>query len=186
MRRKGFTLVELMVGLGMMAFVLFGLLSLLLFGLRSYQRTTMDVENTNKTAQTFRRVTETIRSAVDVTVSNDGYKLTYVLPKVGGTDTVTGEPEYVIPVVSDGVNRVFEVSSGNLIDRQTDRILVRNIATKDPDPTSSQYNQTYAPFTVTTIGSRRAITINIIAQQNLRGEPRFVRMKTTILIRNAK
>ncbi|MBX3120446.1 MAG: prepilin-type N-terminal cleavage/methylation domain-containing protein [Fimbriimonadaceae bacterium] len=186
MRRKGFSLVELLVGMGMMSFVLFGLLSLLVFGLRSYQRTTVDVENTNKTAQTMRRVTETIRAAVDVSVSADGKKLTYYMPKVAGVDAITGESEYQIPIVSDGTARLFEVTGGNLIDRSTNRILVKNVASKDPDPTSSQYNQVYDPFTVTTIGSRRAITINIIAQQGVRGEPRYVRMKTTVLIRNAK
>ncbi len=186
MKKRGFTLTELMVGMSMMAFVLFGLLSLLVFGLRSYQRTSVDVENTNKTAQSFRRMTETIRAAADVTVSADGMTLTYYLPKVGSTDAITGEAEYQIPIVSDGVARSFQVTGGNLVDKSTNRVLVRNIATVDPDPTSSQYNQTYAPFTATTIGSRRAITLNIIALQSVRGEKRFARMKTTVLIRNAK
>jgi hypothetical protein len=62
--------------------------------------------------------------------------------------------------------------------------LARNVVLTDPDPESSQYNQAYAPFQLTTIGSRRALSINVITQDQVLGKPRYVRLKTTVILRN--
>lgn len=185
-RRAAFTLMELMVGMGIMSFTLLVIVNLLIYGLRSFGKTTTDVSISQQNAQGMRRVTESIRAAQTISITNEGKKVTYTLPQVSGNvDSITGEKEYVVPLVSDGVTRSFTISGGNLTD-QTGQVLVRKIATLDPDPTSSQYNQAYAPFQLTSIGSRRAVTINFITQDQVNGSQRWARMKSTVLIRNSQ
>lgn len=185
-RQLGFTLMELMTGMGIMSFTLLVIVNLLIYGLRSFGKTTTDVSISQQNAQGMRRVSEMIRAAQSLSITNEGKKISFTLPKrASTTDPVTGEKEYVVPLVSDGVTRTYTVSGGNLTD-QTGRILVRKIATTDPDPNSSQYNQAYAPFQLTTIGSRRAVTINFITQDQVNGAQRWARMKSTVLIRNSQ
>lgn len=185
-RRSAFTLMELMTGMGIMSFTLLVIVNLLIYGLRSFGKTTTDVSISQQNAQGMRRVTESIRAAQSISITNEGKKVTFTLPKKStSTDPVTGEYEYIVPMVSDGVTRSFTISGGNLTD-QTGRILVRKVAAIDPDPTSSQYNQAYAPFQLTTIGSRRAVTINFITQDQVNGSQRWARMKSTVLIRNSQ
>jgi hypothetical protein len=186
MKRRGFSLAELSVSIGIIALTTFSITSLLLFGLRSMQRTTADVNNNQKGAQGMRRVAETLRSAMSTSISNDGRTITYTLPKVSNSlDAVTGEREFVIPKVSDGVSRMFYVTtSGSLIDSVTGRTLIKNIQLTDPDPNSSQYNQNYAPFSVVTLGSQKGITINLITSESVLGKLRYSRLKTTVLSHN--
>jgi hypothetical protein len=73
---------------------------------------------------------------------------------------------------------------GKLKDDQSGRVLAENVVMKDPDPNSSQYDQAYPQFQLTTIGSRRALTINVITQSQVLGKPRYVRMKSTVILRN--
>lgn len=184
-QRAGFTLFELLTAMVILSFTLFAILNLLIHGLRSFGKTTTDVNISQQNAQGMRRVIETIRAAVNVTISSDGKTLSYTLPlQSGSADPITGEKEYAIPIASDGVTRFFHITNGELRD-QTGRVLVRSIATTDPEPTSSQYNQQYAPFQSTTIGSRRAITVNLITQEQVNGMQRWARMKSTVLIRNS-
>lgn len=185
-KRRGFTLTELLTSLGMMAFTLGAISSLFIFGLRSFQNTTTDTNLNQSNAQGMRRLTETLRSAMSITISNDGKTLSYTLPKLtAANDPQTGEKEFIIPLVSDGTNRTFTVnSSGNLIDSVGNRTLMKRIRATDPDPASSQYNQTYAPFSSTTIGSQRAITINLITAENVMGKLRYARFKTTVVLHN--
>jgi prepilin-type N-terminal cleavage/methylation domain-containing protein len=184
--RRGFTLVELMTGMGILAITLLVIVNLLIYGIRSFGKTTTDVNISQQNAQGMRRVMESIRASVSVSISSDGKRIDYALPKIASTtDPVTGEKEVVIPIQSDGVNRYFLVSGGNLID-QTGRVLVRSITATDPEPTSSQYNLTYAPFQSTTIGSRRAVTVTLITKEQVNGSQRWARMKSTVLIRNSQ
>ena len=124
---------------------------------------------------------------MSVSITNEGKTLTYTLPKMSSAvDAVTGEKEIQIPVVSDGVTRTFniDVSTGKLKDLVTGKTLVRNIRMTDPDPNSSQYNQTYSPFSVTTVGSQRAVTLNLITAENVLGNLRYARYKTTVVLHN--
>lgn len=189
MRRRtlrGITLMELTTGLGIMLFTLLATINLLIFGIRSFGKTTTDVTLSEKNAQGMRRVVESIRAAYSITITNEGATLTYSMPKRSTSlDPITGEYEYVVPMQSDGVTRNFRIVSGNLVN-EAGRVLVRNVTSRDPDPTSSQYNQVYAPFQSTTIGSRRAITVNFITKDQVNGSQRWARMKSTVLIRNSQ
>lgn len=186
-RRRGMTLVEILVALGIVAMVILGSVSLLLSGLTSFSRTSSDAALTGTNAQGLRRVSECLRTAMSVTVSPDGRTVSYQVPALSGsTDPVTGEREYSEPMVSDGTTRSFVVNrtARTLTETATGRVLVRNITDTDPQPGSTQYGQTYAPFSVTTIGSARAVTINLITQERAANQTRYIRLKTTAVIRN--
>lgn len=183
-KRRGLSLIELLIGMSLMLGAMLGFSALFTDGMRSMMRTNADVTVGQQNAQGLRRMSETLRESMSTTISSDGTLLTYTLPRrMTTTDLDTGERELVIPLQSDGTARSFRVTNGQLVD-QTGKVLVRNIMATDPDPTSTQFNQTYAPFSYTTIGATRAISINLITSQNVRGERRFARMKTTVLLRN--
>lgn len=186
MKKRGMSMAELMVGIGIMALTTFSATSMFLFGLRSMQRTTTDVNLNQTNAQGMRRVVETLRSAMSTSISNDGKTITYSLPKVASAnDPDTGEREYVVPRVSDGTTRMFYVTtSGNLVESTSGKTLVKGIRLIDPDPNSSQYGQTVAPFSLVTLGSQKGITINLITSETVQGKLRYARMKTTVLCHN--
>lgn len=185
MRRRGLTLIELLTALGLFSIVFFGATSLLVAGIKSYNSTMLETNLAQKNALGMRRVVETLREAMSVSITNGGNTITYTLPKrVSNPDPTTGEYEYFVPLTSDGVARSFRVESGNLIDSVTGRVLIRNLLDKDPYPSSSQYNQVYPPFQMTSIGSTRAVSINFITGENVGGKLRYARMKTTVLMRN--
>lgn len=184
--RKAFTLVELMVAMTIMGMLIAGAMTVFASSMRSFYQKSTDIDLTTQNALGMQRVADSLKSAFSMHIENDGMTVVYFLPTVSLIkDPVTSEYEYVDPLVSDGVKRSFSVVNGQLIDDLDGRILVENIVSIDPEPESSQYNQTYAPFQLTTIGSRRALTINFITQDEVLGEPRFVRMKTTVVIRNS-
>jgi len=188
MRRRGFTLIELLTAMTVMGFVILGTLTLLITGMKSFKKTTADVDITNQNAQALRRVSETLRQAINVTISGNGTVVSFNLPKMGAVDSVTGEAEVLDPLTSDGVARSYTVNftSGTLVEQPGGRVLVKNLASKDPQVGSAQYNQAYTPFQLTTFGSYRAVTVNLITTQALTDQTRNMRMKTTAVVRNAK
>lgn len=185
MRKRGFTLVELMVAMTIIGLLITGMMTVFSESMKSFYKTNTDINLVTQNSLGMQRVAGTLRSAVSMTISSDGTKVTYYLPKVSGAaDAVTGEKEYLYPMVADTVAQSFTVSGGELKDDSSGRTLAKNVVLVDPDPKSSQYNKTYAPFQATTVGSRRALTINFITQDQVLGQPRYTRMKTTVILRN--
>lgn len=187
MKRRGFSLSELMVGVGLFSFALFGTLSLLITGLRSYLRTTTDLNNSQPNSQAIRHVVENIRQAMTVSASTDGKTLTFTLPKRATTpDAVTGELEYAYPVVSDGVARSYTITSGKLVENPGGIVVLKGISTVDPDSNSTLYNAAYKPFTISQVGARTAVTVNFITSAKVIGKTRFSKAKTTVLVQNIR
>jgi Tfp pilus assembly protein PilW len=186
-RRRGFSIVEIMVGLTLLTMTLIGVVALFIGGFRSYYRTSAKVELAQKNAQGIRLVSDSLKSAMNVAVSADGKTITYNLPLKSVTpDPTTGEREFIDPLVSDGINRTFTVDIAGRLTDGTARTFVSKIASIDPDPASSTYNQTYQPFTLTAAGSIKTLTINLITSQRVGSTNHYARMKTTVLLRNAK
>lgn len=189
MRRRGFTLVEVMTSIGISSMVILGSFSLLFAGLRTFDKTISKTTLNSTDAQTVRRVAESVRGSMSLTINSDGTVLTYVLPKKSIiNDVLTGEKEILEPIQADGVSRSYTVnfSAGTLTDNVTGRILLRNIARTDPDVHSSQYQMQYVPFQLTTIGSVRAVSVNLITQEITRSGVNFVRLKNTSIVRNSQ
>lgn len=186
LRTRGVTLIELLAAMSMLLLTLSGTVALVIGGLKSFQRTSSDVDQSETNARTMRRVTETLRQAVVVTVSQDGTLVQYQLPVRSQTpDAVTGERELLDPIQADGVQRSFAVVGSELIDGVSGRALIRDIVATDPDPHSSGYGQVYRPFELGTVGSTRAITITTMTRKSLSGgNPIFWRLKNTVMLRN--
>lgn len=179
---------ELVTGMGLMALLVLGSLTLMIGSMRSLQRTDNDTTMSDQNARALRKITENIRQAVSVSASTDGKTLTYNLPALAASaDPVTGEHEVAMPPVSDGTTRTYVVNftAGTLVDGQTGKVMVRNIYGKDTDPTSSLYNQAYLPFQISSIDVCKAVTINLVTRDVTSGQARTTRMKTTAILRNA-
>lgn len=186
-RRRGFSIVEIMVGLTLLAMTLIAVVSLFITGFRSYYRTSAKVELAQKNAQGIRVVSERLADAINVAVSADGRTITYNLPmRMATPDPVTGEREYLDPLVPDGVSRTFTINAAGKLTDGTARTFVSRITLTDPDTSSSTYKQVYKPFTISTVGSSKALTINLVTLQKIQGKDQFSRMKTTLLLRNSK
>lgn len=185
--KKGFTLVEMMTSTVIMGFVIIGSLGLLTTGLKSFRRTTTDANLNSTNAQAVRKICENLKSAISISVSNNGTKIDYVLPKVSTVkDASTGEFEFMVPVQSDGVARAYVVdfTAGTVTDTVTNKAILKKLAKTDPDKASTQYGQAYSPFLVTTSGSIRAVTVNLVAIERLIDEDRYTRYKTTVIAHN--
>ena len=89
--KRGFTLVELLIGMVIAGFVVVGALDLFVFGIKGFSRITVDAKVSNTNAQTIRRIVENLKSATSVTVSDSGKRIDYTLPKYSGfADPTTG------------------------------------------------------------------------------------------------
>lgn len=188
MRRRGFTLVEVMASLSLILLTVSGVVALTIGGLRSFQRTSGGVDMSESNARAMRRVAQNLRQAVSVTVSTDGTLIQFQMPRYSATaDTTTGERELLDPLESDGVQREYRVTGGQLIDGLTGKTLVRNVTLVDPDPNSSLANQVYKPFQIGTVANTRAVTMTLMTKTTLSsGSPLYWRLKSTVLLRNAK
>lgn len=186
MRKRGFTLIELMVGMVVMGLLIIGTLTVFSQSMQGFYRTKTDIELSTENSQSIHRVADTLRSAYSMQIQDGGRKIVYTMPRISNlVDPDTGEREVLEPIQSDGVQRSFTVANGKLVDDHSGRTLAENVVLVDPDPDSTQYNQQYPPFQLTTIGSRRALTINLISKNQVLGSDRYQRMKTTVIIRNS-
>lgn len=179
------TLVELLVAMALLSLLIFGAMSLFINLTRQTLDAQTDHELSQDNAMGLRRVTEALRPAVQVQISPDGKRIAYWLPKLATVpDPDTGETEYLRPIEPELNERAFAVVGDTLYDEETGEALVVRIAELDPDPESTQYNQAYAPFQLTSIGSERAVTINLVTFEETPSGDRWVRMKTTAIVRN--
>lgn len=187
MKRRGSSLVEVVTGAGIMMLLTLGTMTLMVSGLRYVTRTSTDLTLAAKNAQGLRWVSELSRGAMSATISANGTQVNFVLPAMATTtDTFTGEKEVSIPITSDNVTRGFKVdfAAGTLKDLRTGRTLVKNITSVDPDPASTNYNQTYVPFSYSQVGARKVIVIQLITKDKSGGTTRYQRMKNSVLLRN--
>ena len=183
---------ELLVGMTIMGLLIIGAMTVFAATMKNFYVTRTDIDLTAENALGMQRVADTLRGAYSIEILQGGTAVRYFLPLESDvTDPVTFEREFVDPLQSDGIEHWFAIENGQLISRggagegDFGRELVENIVLVDPHPDSSQYNQTYAPFQLTTIGSRRALTINFITADEVVDRTRYTRMKTTVLIRNS-
>lgn len=187
MKRRGSSLVEVLTGAGLMMLVTLGAVGMLVGGLQSFSRTSSDLTQTYDNSQGLRRMGENLREGINVAITNGGSTVTFNKPALtASADSDTGEKEYQYPFASDGIARGYSVNfaNGTVTDLQTNKVIVSNVASKDPDKDSATYNQAYVPFTLTTVGNRKAVVMNIITSEKVAGTTRYQRMKVTYVLRN--
>lgn len=186
MKRRGLSLIEMVTSTTLMAVVFLGFAGMLINGLQQFQRLSNDVTANSASAQNMRRITDALRGAMNITISNNGQTISFNNPKYASTvDPVTGEYELVTPLTSDGIARGYSVNftAGTLTDTSSGRVLVKNILSTDPEPNSSQYKQTYAPFSFSTVGGQQVVVVNLITQLGNRNYTRYQRFKTSVFLR---
>ena len=186
-KNRGISLVEVVTGSAVMMLVTLGTMTLMASGLKSLAKTSTDVTLSDKNALGSRWVCEYARASMGATLSNNGSQVSFSLPTLSTkTDSVTGEKEFAFPLANDGVTRGFKVdfAAGTMTDLHMNKVLVKNIMATDPDPKSSNYGKSYAPFSFTMVGPRKAIVIQLITKDKIAGLVRYTRMKNTVLLRN--
>lgn len=178
---------EVMIAVVVLGMVLVALFEGFANSLRFSSQVDANSEMNHRLGNSVRLISARLRDAMSISITDGGTRLEYQLPVMSEfVDETTGEREFVEPIRPDGTIRAFWVEGGQLIDGDTGQAIAGDIVTLDPDPDSSQYRQSYAPFSLTTIGSRRAITINLIGQRRLPGAAPYLRVKTTVLVRNSQ
>jgi hypothetical protein len=188
-RQRGFTVTELVSATLIITMVIGGTVALLISSSQGLGNAVASDKVLLSNTQGMRYMSEVLRSAMSVNISDNDYTIYYELPKFSATnDPATGEKELIDPIVSDGVQRYFRVrfDQGRCFDSTNNKTLCRNLYQKDPEPASTQYNKNVAPFQMTTIGSSRAVTITLVTREQIGTQFKWVRLKTTTLLRNYK
>lgn len=191
MKKRGFSLVEVLTASALLAIMILAAMSLLANTLRSFHRTDRQVDVSDASAITLRRISEQLRSAVSVEILASGREVAFELPLRNSTlDPLTGEYEYATPVRSDGIDRRYYVNSaGELMYREgsnTPKRIMTRILAKDTDPESVYYNQDYPVFELLRIGNRNSLRIMIIAEEKTSAGYVRNRMSTESLLRNVQ
>jgi hypothetical protein len=187
-RHNGFTILEMMISMGLLIIVVTMGIALELAAAKSFTRNTAQVDISTTSALSLRKVTNVLRNGIDASIGTDGRTMTYTLPAVSTTnDPTTGEKEYVVPIAADGIAHTLYVTGGKLYQRDgngTAVVLVEDIADTDPDPQSSEYGRQYAVFASSSIGSRRAVTLTLILKKSSPDGYRYTRIRGTVLLGN--
>ena len=190
MRRRGFTLVEILVGGTITGIVLLSVVGLFAQGLRSLRRTDVQMEMAEQSSLAIRKIIEILRSGATYSLSQDGRTLIFQLPLTHSQpDPITGEYEYVYPIQGDGVNRLLYVENGTLyyqIGNNDPEVLVTGISPTDPDPSSPYHTMPYPVFSATSVGSQRGIRITLITKRPTRTDDLYTRMSSIVHLRNVK
>lgn len=133
MKKRGFTLMEVIVSSVMSTVVLFGVVSLLLMVMGSWARGEGRMDGENDARQAMRTMSDELREAMLVVIDADGMGLTYRKP----AKNVSGD--FVLPVAWDGVIRRLFYENGSLwiSDGVVKRKIAKNVLTVDPFASAS-------------------------------------------------
>lgn len=188
MKRRGFTLVEVMMGVGLTSLLVVMALNVFTDAAASFHRTETRDTLSTQGALAVRRIVEQLRSAVNVEIRDSGRTIMFEQPLLSANpDPTTGEHEYVDPLQGDGLQRVIYYQDRKLIfDDGTGRevVLADEISATDPDPGSAYYNTAYPIFSYSSVGSTRGVRVTIISSRALPRGFEYSRMSTTVLLRN--
>ncbi len=185
---RGFTLLELMVGLSLLSAILTGVLLMEVSAARTFNRNMAQIDISTASATSLRKVSKLLRNARDAVITNDGATIQYTLPALtDAPDSTTGEREFVVPLQSDGIAHTLYVSIGTMYMRDGSGAatsVIENLSSIDPDPKSSEYGKNYAVFATSSIGSRRAVTITLILRKKGPEGYRYTRIRGTVVLGN--
>jgi prepilin-type N-terminal cleavage/methylation domain-containing protein len=182
-RRRGVTLVEVMISVSLSALVLTGSLATLYSGTRSWMRGQGQIQVDIDGSQSMRRLSIELREAMSVTVASDGLSLTYRTMRRDSNGNFVNPPEW------DGVSRrarVVDLSSSGThaldigVSGQEQR-LTRSVILIDP----MDGNRPYRVFQPGSGTITRQLTVQIVSRTvGPEGEPLFHRTRETIFLRN--
>ncbi len=178
-RRRGATLVEIVVASGMTTLVLFGAILAFLSGMTNWIRGQGRMDAESQSQRAVRALSQELRQAMSVTVDVNGLGLTYRMPAVD----VNGD--YVVPVVWDNVVRRAEYNNGTVrvMTGGIEHIVSRNVILTDP--LSNGGSAAYNIFTAGGGAITRQLTIMVVTRTNsARNETVTGRIRETVYLRN--
>ncbi|MCB8932850.1 MAG: type II secretion system GspH family protein [Fimbriimonadaceae bacterium] len=138
-KRRGTTMVEVLVASVISFLVLMGAAAALLFGMAGWARGQARIDSETQSQQAIRQVSKLLREAMVVTVDGNGNGLNYRLP------VKDENGNFVLPATWDGVTRRIEVNGSdlNLVVDGATRNLCSGVILTDP----LDGNQSYRVFT---------------------------------------
>lgn len=181
-RRRGATLVEVMISTGLSALVLTGSLATLYAGSKTWVRGQSQIEVDLDGSQAMRRLSVELREAMAVTVASDGLSLTYRTMARNADGSFKSPPEW------DGISRRARVVS---LSGSRFRIeiglsgqesgLTNQLILIDP----MDQNRSYRVFQAGAGAITRQLTVQLVTRVNgPSGEPLYYRTRETIYLRN--
>jgi Tfp pilus assembly protein PilW len=181
-KRRGATLVELMVGTGLSAIVLTGSLATLYAGSKTWVRGQGQIEVDLAGSQAMRRLSVELREAMAVSVASDGLSLTYRTMRRNPDGSFKSPPEW------DGVSRRARVvsTSGSKFKVEI------GVAGQETGLTSQlilidplDANRSYKVFQAGAGTITRQLTIQLVTRvDGPEGEPLYYRTREAIYLRN--
>lgn len=175
-RKRGRTLVEVLIAAGISSFALVGGVGVFMAGMMSWLKGVGSMDSITKSQSSVRLMSQQLREAMSVTISGDGNTVTYQLPQKDESGS------YVIPMTADTTNRQFVVSNGTLsqVTGNTTRTLSTNVLSTDPAT-----NQTYKVFTANGGTVTRQVVIQLVtSKQGYRNNWTPSRSRESVYLRN--
>lgn len=171
------TLIESITGASITAMTLVGGVACFVSGMMSWTKGAATIDAMSKSQNAVKMMSQQLREAYKVTVSSDGKQVTFQLP------SKNPDGSYVIPMVSDNVNRVFKVNTSNeLVLTQGDSTIVisKNILATDPAT-----NAAYRVFTANDGSVSRQLVIQLVTtRQGFRNNWEPNRTRESVYLRN--
>lgn len=171
------TLVESVTGASITAMTLVGGVACFMAGMMSWTKGAATIDSMTKSQNAVKMMSQQLREAYKVTVSDDGKMVTFQLP------SKNPDGSYVIPMVSDNQNRVFKVNDSNelvYINNSVTTVVSKNVLATDPNTNSS-----YRVFTANSGTVSRQLVIQLVTtRQGFRNNWQPNRSRESVYLRN--
>jgi hypothetical protein len=175
-RRRGATMIEVVVGSGVSVVTLIGGVACFMAGMMSWMKGVGAMDSISKSQDSVKMVSQQLREAISVKITDNGNVVTYSLPSKDGGGS------YVLPLASDGIIRKFVVSNNTLTHEVgTDsRVIASHIMSTDP--------KTGNPYTVFQANdgtvTRQVIITLVTTRQGYRDNWTPSRARESVYLRN--
>ncbi len=175
-RRRGSTLVEVVIAAGLTSLVLVTSVGVYLTGMKSWVRGQANIDALSGSQRTVRYVSNELREAMEVTVTGGGTGVAYKRPARDGAGA------FVTPLVWDGVSRSFTFDGSNLVMAAdgVSRTLAKDVLSREPAS-----GEAYALFSAPPAAVSRSLTIKLVCGKSGGGTETVVnRSRETVYLRN--
>ena len=176
-RRRGTTLIEVITSASISVLTLIGGVACFMSGMMSWTKGVGAMDSINTSQNATKLICQQLREAMSVSITNNGNTATYTLPLKDESGS------YVLPLVSDGVNRQFNVGNDGVLNLTTGssvRKMTANVLTTDPAT-----NAAYSVFTANGGVVTRRITVQVVtSKQGFRNNWTPSRSREVVYLRN--
>lgn len=178
-RQRGFTVVELVTGAGVLTLVLLMGVNIMAMAYRSVHQGMQNATIENDTQYSIRYIAHRLREAAAVTVDSDGLGISFYAPAKDGNGN------YVTPLTPSSVEHRFYYSDGKIYERLGDRTpkAVVDYA-MNSDPTTGQSGSSFRIFRASSSGVVRMITVLLVARRSTPSGYVTARVREAVYLRN--